>query len=77
MKPPKKVFSQHEAEQAHTTSQSQSQSHTETEFKEVEDLLRHDALHTPVPPSIAQRLEESLQQNPPPKLPWWRRFFKA
>jgi hypothetical protein len=41
-------------------------------------MLRHDALHTPVPPSIAGRLEESLKQSPPPSSrAWWRRFFGA
>jgi hypothetical protein len=45
------------------------------EFASVEAMLRHDALHTPVPPSIAQRLRESLAQNPPPPRPWWRRLL--
>jgi hypothetical protein len=45
-------------------------------FKGVEDLLRHDALHTPVPPSIEHRLQASLERNPisePRK--WWRRLL--
>ena len=36
------------------------------EFASVEEMLRHDALHTPVPPAIAHRLEESISQLPPP-----------
>jgi hypothetical protein len=46
------------------------------EFNSVEEMLRHDALHTPMPPAIAHRLEESARQlPPPPSRAWWRRFF--
>jgi hypothetical protein len=39
-------------------------------------MLRHDALHTSVPPTIAHRLAESVSQLPPPPARgWWRRFF--
>ena len=58
------------AEQQHT------QSASPLEFATVEEMLRHDALHTPVPPTIATRLEESTSQlEPPPGRAWWRRFF--
>jgi hypothetical protein len=46
-----------------------------TEFANVDEMLRHDALHTPVPPAIAHRLEESLANNPPPRRGWWRRLL--
>jgi len=56
--------------------QQQTQSSAAQEFASVEEMLRHDALQTPVPPNIANRLEESVKQLPPPSLrPWWRRFF--
>jgi hypothetical protein len=46
------------------------------EFATVEDMLRQDASNTPVPPTVAQRLEESVKQLPPPSSrAWWRRFF--
>lgn len=46
------------------------------EFATVEDLLRHDALHTPVPPRVAERLVESVSQLPPrPPKTWWHRLF--
>ncbi len=46
------------------------------DFASVEQMLRHDALHTPVPPTIAYRLEESVSKLPPPPArAWWRRFF--
>ena len=44
------------------------------EFSGVEELLRHDALHTPVPPSIAGRLRESIGSLKPNRS-WWRRLF--
>ena len=56
--------------------QQQAQSSSAREFASVEEMLRHDALHTPVPPNIADRLGESIGQlPPPPPRAWWRRFF--
>ncbi len=56
--------------------QQQAQSSSAREFNSVEEMLRHDRLHTPVPPSIGHRLEESVRQLPPPSArAWWRRFF--
>jgi len=56
--------------------QQQTQSSSAREFASVEEMLRHDAMHTPVPPNIAYRLEESISQlPPPPPRAWWRRFF--
>ena len=54
-----------------------SQTQQEREFGTVEELLRHDAGQNPVPPSVAQRLEQSLAGSEPagsPK-PWWRRIL--
>lgn len=45
------------------------------EFATAEQMLRHDALHTPVPPSIADRLQESAARLPAPARPWWRRLL--
>ncbi len=56
--------------------QQQKESSSAQEFGSVEEMLRHDALHTPVPPAIARRLEESARDLPPPSgRAWWRRFF--
>ena len=46
-----------------------------SEFKSAEEMLRHDALHTPVPPAIAHRLRQSIGQNSSPSNPWWRKLF--
>ena len=45
------------------------------EFSSVEAMLRHDALHTPVPPTIAHRLKESIGPAAPRQRPWWRKLF--
>src|ERR1051326_224027 len=45
------------------------------EFASVEEMLRHDALHTPVPPTIAFRLQESIGALPRRQQTWWRRLF--
>jgi hypothetical protein len=56
--------------------QQQAQSSSPQEFASVEDMIRHDTLNTPVPPTIAHRLAESIDQLPPPPARgWWRRFF--
>lgn len=56
--------------------QQQTQSSSVHEFANAEEMLRHDALHTPVPPTIAYRLEESVKELPPSAArAWWRRLF--
>jgi hypothetical protein len=45
------------------------------EFQSVEDLLRHDAAQTAVPPAIARRLSQSIAQSAPPRRPWWRKLI--
>ena len=68
-------LNQQEQEQLAATQQ-QTQASSAREFASVEEMLRHDALHTPVPPTIAHRLEESISQLPPPAgRAWWHRFF--
>lgn len=56
-------------ETAHTEARQQP-----LEFATPEELLRHDAVHTPVPPKVAERLQESISELPAPK-PWWRRIL--
>ena len=63
------------ADQETRVSQTQQTGETAREFATAEELLRHDALRTPVPPAIAHRLKESLGPLPPPSSPWWRKFF--
>jgi hypothetical protein len=69
-------FTLREQEQL-AAAQQQTQASTPQEFASVEEMLRHDALHTPVPPTIAHRLEESIRQSPPPPpgRAWWRRLL--
>lgn len=65
-------------EQEQTQAQSaaqQAQQAPAREFATPEEMLRHDALHTPVPPTIAHRLQESIGKTPPQALSWWRRLL--
>jgi hypothetical protein len=62
-----------QSEQEQQLSHHQTQQHAAHEFASVEEMLRHDALHTPVPPNIAQRLKESI--GPVQPRSWWRRLF--
>jgi hypothetical protein len=65
---------QQEQAQEQSTSQ-QAQETSAREFASPEEMLRHDALHTPVPPTIAYRLRESIGKTSPRPQSWWRRFF--
>ena len=53
----------------------QAQESSAREFATPEEMLRHDALHTPVPPAIAHRLQESISKTPPRPRAWWRRLL--
>lgn len=72
MKQQSKLNSQESQQQ---TAGQQTEKQAVREFGTVEEMLRHDALHTPVPPRIALRLQESINQMPRPASSWWRRFF--
>ena len=64
---------QQQAQQQSATQQTQQDS--AREFATPEEMLRHDALHTPVPPAISHRLQESIGKAPPPPQSWWRRLL--
>lgn len=66
-----KKFSQEQQQ----VSETQSRQTAVREFASVEELLRHDAKQTSVPPAIAQRLNRSLQNEPCPPRSWWRRWL--
>ena len=72
----KKLTSQQQAEeQQQTAGQHLASTPAPLEFENVEKLLRHDALHTPVPPAIALRLQKSVEENSLSGRPWWRRWL--
>jgi hypothetical protein len=69
-----KLNSQQQQEQQ-LASAHQTQQPAPLEFSTPEEMLRHDALHTAVPPAIAFRLQESISKTPPRPLSWWRRLL--
>jgi hypothetical protein len=71
---PQNRFSSKENQQNVTNEASQQR---ELEFNEAEELLRHDRLHTPVPPSVGARLNDSLRHEPPPAKSWWKKLFRS
>ncbi|MGA2747948.1 MAG: hypothetical protein ABSG59_04150 [Verrucomicrobiota bacterium] len=62
-------------QQQEQSAETRSEKTTAKEFASVEELLRHDAAQTAVPPEIAQRLRQSLEESPPPRRSWWRKLF--
>jgi hypothetical protein len=71
----KKKFISREQEQEQHAALQQSQQKSGLEFSSVEEMLRHDALHTPVPPSVAHRLQQSVGPTTLQPRPWWKRLF--
>ena len=72
MKPHHKLTQrEHSGQEAvqHTTPQTQPH-----EFASVEELLRHDAAQTPVPPELTRRIQQAAGLTVP-KRPWWRQLF--
>ena len=55
-------------------SPAQSQETAAREFATAEELLRADASQIEVPPAVERRLDASLQREPKPARPWWRRL---
>jgi hypothetical protein len=68
---------QHEAQTESHQEQQSAQTQTAREFTTPEEALRFDAAQTEVPPAIAERLQKSLDRDPPPvpSKSWWRRLF--
>jgi hypothetical protein len=64
-----------QSQEQQLAAQSLQQQSAAREFGSVEEMLRHDALHTPVPPKVAERLQASIRQTTPPASSWWRRLF--
>ncbi|HEY3912953.1 MAG TPA: hypothetical protein VGN61_00590 [Verrucomicrobiae bacterium] len=62
-------------QQQEQTAETRTMNTTPQQFENVEQLLRHDAAQTTVPPEIASRLNKSMEESPPSRRPWWRRIF--
>ncbi len=63
------------AEQQITEQRQESQNLIPREFASPEDMLRFDAAQVTPPPSIIDRLRETVAAELPAKRSWWRRWF--
>jgi hypothetical protein len=63
--------------QQQETTQETTQTSAAREFATPEEMLRHDAAQTVVPPEIKTRLADSVQQEPAPNRSpsWWQKLF--
>ena len=76
MDAPKKLSTRQQVEsESQLVAGQQSQLGTAREFATPEEMLRHDALHTHVPPAVTDRLQQSVDREGLRPAPWWRRFF--
>lgn len=64
---------EHESAQEHLAASQTQQS--PVQFGSVEEMIRHDAAQTPVPPSVERRVAKSVAGLAPHPRPWWRRWF--
>lgn len=71
-----KQESKHRSQEHQSTASASAQGANTREFASVEELLRHDAAQTPVPPIIAERLTKSIRDLPRPSRTWWERLLK-
>jgi len=67
-------LNQHQQEESALQQEGQQQQ-TPVEFASAEEMLRHDAGQTPVPPAVAERLQRSIDQEPKPSRSLWQRLF--
>ncbi len=66
---------EHRQEEDLETAHQQRQDGSGLEFGAAEEMLRHDAACVKVPAAVADRLAESVR-NEPPARPWWKKWFK-
>ncbi len=67
-------LNQHEHEET-ILHQQNIQQQTTMEFASADEMLRHDAGQTPVPPAVAERLQRSIEREPKPPRSLWQRLF--
>ena len=67
--------SKHRSQEQEQLANNTSQQTTAREFATAEELLRHDAAKTEVPPVIAERLTKSIQGLPRPSRSWLKKLF--
>ncbi len=70
-----KLTSQQKEQEQSLDSTQQTERAAGLEFSTPEAMLRHDALHTPVPPTVAFRLRDSIGKTGRQPLSWWRRLM--
>ena len=46
-------------------------------FTGVEEVLRFDSDQNPVPPSVAEKLNESIAREPAAPGSWWKNLWKS
>ncbi len=62
-------------EHAETALHQHAQQQTAVEFASAEEMLRHDAGQTPVPPAVAERLQQSVGKESKPPRSLWQQLF--
>jgi hypothetical protein len=69
--------SKHRSQEQEQLAQNAAAQTAAREFATTEELLRHDAAQTEVPPAIAERLTQSIAKLPSQPKSWWQRWLKG
>jgi hypothetical protein len=64
------------AERQSNEQRQENQAQTTREFASPEEMLRFDAAQVTPPPSLIDRLKNSLAQDPSAQRSWWRRWLR-
>lgn len=67
---------EHEAHSEHSAELQNTARSDTREFHAAEGVLRADKEQIEVPERIAERLAESIANEPHPNAPWWKRLFR-
>ena len=71
-------LTQQQQEQAETLQHQATEQKTATEFGAVEEMLRFDSAQNPVPGTVAERLQKSVERAKiEPPQPWWKKLFRT
>jgi hypothetical protein len=66
---------QKQAEELAHDTQSKVRPEQGQQFDSVEEILRYDSDQNLVPPDLADRVNQSIAEQPKPPASWWKRFF--
>ena len=63
------------AEEGEVRQEQAAQTEGGREFARVEELLQYDSEQNPVPPEVAERVNDTIRKEQPARQGWWQKVF--